>query len=165
MYVRRYFDEASKQAALDMVADIRAEFDSILEKVDWMDTNTKRRAKQKAKDIVEHIGYPPELLDNEKLNELYAGLELNSTHYLGNALNMTVFGTNYAFSKLRERVSYPHICGVVYSHSTNPLQMLANKLDWCETWDVNWFMGLGSEFRRNEHRWLLTDHVIVLYNQ
>ena len=48
--------------------------------------------------------YPPELLSVEKLNDLYSGLELNSTHYLGNALNMTVFGTNYAFSKLREKV-------------------------------------------------------------
>ena len=55
--------------------------------------------------IEEHIGYPSELLDSQKLNDLYAGLELDSDHYLGNALNMTVFGTNYAFSKLRERVS------------------------------------------------------------
>jgi hypothetical protein len=37
---------------------------------------------------------------------LYDGLELNSNHYLGNALNMTVFGTNYAFSQLREKVSF-----------------------------------------------------------
>ena len=45
-----------------------------------------------------------ELTDKAKLEELYDGLELNSTHFLGNALNMTVFGTNYAFSKLREKV-------------------------------------------------------------
>ena len=50
------------------------------------------------------LRYPPELLSVERLNDLYEGLELNSTHYLGNALNMTVFGTNYAFSKLREKV-------------------------------------------------------------
>ena len=62
------------------------------------------RAKSKAAGIVEHIGYPPELLDTQKLDDLYSGLELNATHYLGNALNMTVFGTNYAFSKLREKV-------------------------------------------------------------
>ena len=69
-----------------------------------MDPRTKKRAKAKARGIVEHIGYPSELLSVQKLNDLYAGLELNSTHYLGNALNMTVFGTNYAFSKLREKV-------------------------------------------------------------
>ena len=63
------------------------------------------RAKEKASNIVEHIGYPSELMDVKKLEELYFGLDLNSTHYLGNALNMTVFSTNYAFSKLREKVS------------------------------------------------------------
>ena len=53
---------------------------------------------------MEHIGYPSELMDVKKLEDLYFGLDLNSTHYLGNALNMTVFSTNYAFSKLREKV-------------------------------------------------------------
>ncbi len=93
------------QAALEMVADIRAEFNKILDEVDWMDGRTRSRARAKAEGIVEHIGYPPELLSPSKLTDLYAGLELNATHYLGNALNMTVFGTNYAFSKLRERVN------------------------------------------------------------
>ncbi len=64
---------------------------------------------------MEHIGYPSELMDVRKLEELYEGLDLNNTHYLGNALNMTVFGTNYAFSKLREKVSVkagcPKNCG------------------------------------------------------
>jgi membrane metallo-endopeptidase-like protein 1 len=104
MYVRKYFQEDAKQSALEMVHDIRAEFDTMLNEIDWMDDDTRNRAKAKAAGIEEHIGYPAELLDAQKLNDLYAGLELNSTHYLGNALNMTVFGTNYAFSKLREKV-------------------------------------------------------------
>ncbi len=54
---------------------------------------------------MEHIGYPPELLHASKLNDLYSGLDVNEHDYLGNALNMTVFGTNYAFSKLREKVT------------------------------------------------------------
>ena len=104
LYVKKHFKEDSKKAALEMVSDIRAEFDQMLKEIDWMDPGTKARAKKKADNIVEHIGYPPELLDTKKLEELYDGLELNSTHYLGNALNMTVFGTNYAFSQLREKV-------------------------------------------------------------
>ena len=70
-----------------------------------MDVETKEAARRKAHGITEHIGYPSELTDKTKLEELYRGLELNSTHFLGNALNMTVFGTNYAFSKLREKAS------------------------------------------------------------
>ena len=88
-----------------MVQDIRREFDNILNEIDWMDKVTRTKAKKKADGIVEHIGYPSELLDVKKLEDLYVGLELNSSHYLGNALNITFFATSYAFSKLRERVS------------------------------------------------------------
>ena len=104
MYVQKYFKEESKKTALEMVTDIRREFDTILNEIDWMDEVTRSRAKKKADGIVEHIGYPSELLEVKKLEDLYVGLELNSTHYLGNALNITFFATSYAFSKLRERV-------------------------------------------------------------
>ena len=43
MYVQKYFKEDAKQAALEMVADIRREFDTILDEIDWMDANTKAR--------------------------------------------------------------------------------------------------------------------------
>ena len=37
--------------------------------------------------------------------QLYSGLELTDNDYFGNALKTTLFGTNYAFSKLREKVN------------------------------------------------------------
>ena len=37
--------------------------------------------------------------------QLYSGLELTDKDYFGNALRTTLFGTNYAFSKLREKVN------------------------------------------------------------
>ena len=102
-----------------MVQDIRHEFDTILKEIDWMDEDTRSKAKKKADGIVEHIGYPSELLDVRKLEDLYVGLELNSTHYLGNALNITFFATSYAFSKLRERVNKTiidiYLCTSIYS--------------------------------------------------
>jgi membrane metallo-endopeptidase-like protein 1 len=136
MYVRKHFKEDAKQSALEMVSDIRAEFDAMLSQIDWMDDSTRSKAKAKAAGIVEHIGYPPELLDTIKLNDLYAGLELNSTHYLSNALNMTVFGTNYAFSKLREKVNKtdwvrhgrPAVVNAFYSPLENSIQFPAGIL-------------------------------------
>eukprot|EP00096_Caligus_rogercresseyi_P012738 TRINITY_DN5436_c0_g1_i1.p2 TRINITY_DN5436_c0_g1~~TRINITY_DN5436_c0_g1_i1.p2 ORF type:complete len:590 (-),score=128.56 TRINITY_DN5436_c0_g1_i1:3851-5620(-) len=101
MYVRKYFKEKSRKSAIEMVHDIRKEFNKILKNVDWMDSRTKAMAKRKADSIVEHIGYPPELLDNAKLEELYNGLQVGRLHYLENALNMTVFVSNYAFSLMR----------------------------------------------------------------
>ena len=86
--------------------------------------------------MVEHIGYPSELLEMSKLEDLYAGLELSPNAYLGNALNMTVFGTNYAFSKLREKVNKtdwvrhgrPAVVNAFYSPLENSIQFPAGIL-------------------------------------
>ena len=42
LYVRKYFQEDAKRSALDMVHDIRAEFNQMLEELDWMDGATKK---------------------------------------------------------------------------------------------------------------------------
>ena len=41
MYVKKYFKEDSKKAALEMVRDIREEFNNILTNLNWMDSETK----------------------------------------------------------------------------------------------------------------------------
>jgi predicted metalloendopeptidase len=101
-----------------------------------MDEDTKRQARVKAQGMVEHIGYPSELLEMSKLEDLYYGLELSPNAYLGNALNMTVFGTNYAFSKLREKVNKtdwvrhgrPAVVNAFYSPLENSIQFPAGIL-------------------------------------
>lgn len=71
LYVRKYFNEEARQNAIEMVADIRTEFEDILKKVDWMDEETKQNALDKAKSMATHIAYPDELLDNKKLEDFY----------------------------------------------------------------------------------------------
>ncbi|CAG0923779.1 unnamed protein product, partial [Notodromas monacha] len=105
MYVRRYFDESAKHAALEMVQDIREEFDDILDEIDWMDSKTRLRAKEKSTRIVSHIAYPSELLEDKKLVDLYDGLNMKEEFYYKNMLDLTVFGTDYSFKRLREFVN------------------------------------------------------------
>ena len=90
---------------MDMVSNIKKQFENILDTIEWMDDGTKVNAKEKAKVMETHIGYPTELLDMTKLEDLYEGLELNENDYYGNALKSTIFGTDYAFSKLRLKVN------------------------------------------------------------
>lgn len=71
LYVRKYFNEQARQNALEMVADIRAEFQDILKQVDWMDEETKKNALDKAKSMSTHIAYPDELMNDRKLEEFY----------------------------------------------------------------------------------------------
>ena len=77
MYARKFFKKDAKEAADTMVLFIRKEFDRILNTLDWMDPLTRKRALAKAKAITPHIAYPPELLLDEKLTELYDGVSKN----------------------------------------------------------------------------------------
>jgi len=104
LYVRNYFDEDSRKIALELVEEIRKEFLNIVDENDWMDKETKGKAVAKANSIVAHIGYPEEILDMKKLDELYSGLEIFESDYFGNGNRIRKFGTNYSFSKLRQRV-------------------------------------------------------------
>jgi len=136
LYVSKYFNENSKTVAQEMVTEIRKQFNTMLEGVEWMDEATKERAKGKAKAMVEHIAYPSELLDMTKLGELYKGLELSEEDYFGNGLKMSVFGTNHAFSKLREKVNKtdwerhgnPAVVNAFYSPLENSIQFPAGIL-------------------------------------
>ena len=49
----------------------------------------------------EYIGYPEEILEDWRLEELYSGLNINPDTYFTNGINMSVWATNYAWGKLR----------------------------------------------------------------
>lgn len=71
MYVRKYFHVEAKQNALEMVKYIKEQFKDILRSIDWMDSETRKSALDKANTIVDHIAYPDELLDDQKIGQLY----------------------------------------------------------------------------------------------
>lgn len=76
MYVREYFEEDARQYANDMVKDIRSVFTEIIDELEWMDDETRLRAKEKAAAMTTHIAYPDELLDDKKLTDLYENVSV-----------------------------------------------------------------------------------------
>ena len=136
LYVRQYFNGNSKNEAEEMVNGITEQFLKMLGDVNWMDDSTKAAAIHKAKAMTTHIGYPPELMDMQKLSDLYSGVEMNKNDFFGNALRTTIFGTNYAFSKLREKVDKldwvrhgrPAVVNAFYSPLENSIQFPAGIL-------------------------------------
>ncbi|CAH1724670.1 neprilysin-2 [Aphis gossypii] len=136
LYVRRYFDENAKKNALEMVNGIREEMYKILGSIDWMDEETRKNAIDKAKSMTSHIAYPDELLDDNKLNAFYENLEVNDNDYYTSVLNLTKFGTDYSFSKLRQPVnksdwiihSKTAIVNAFYSAIENSIQFPAGIL-------------------------------------
>ncbi|XP_046670651.1 neprilysin-2 isoform X2 [Homalodisca vitripennis] len=136
LYVKRFFKEDAKKNALEMVDNIREEMYKILKTVDWMDEETRKNALEKAKSMTSHIAYPDEILDVSKLEEFYEKLELTSDNYLEAILNVTKFGFDYSFNRLRKPVNKtdwithgrPAIVNAFYSSIENSIQFPAGIL-------------------------------------
>lgn len=104
MYIRRYFKDASKTRALEMVNDIRQAFLEILNEQDWMDQYTKAQAREKALEMLVHIGYPEEHKSDAKISSVYNQFNFKDTEYFGNIRNLLMGAMITTFGKLREPV-------------------------------------------------------------
>lgn len=105
LYVRKYFSEDSKQIAAEMVNEIKDEFKSVLKTVPWMDETTRSAGLQKVQVMTNHIGYPSELMDDNKLIEYYKDLVINEDEYLKSVLKLTHFRLETEVKKFREKVN------------------------------------------------------------
>jgi membrane metallo-endopeptidase-like protein 1 len=101
MYVRRFFGRDSKLQATEMINDIHQSFLQILDDADWMDSSTKFQAKEKARAVRIHVGYPEEHLSDAKLTALYSTYNFKVDDYLGNARNLVKEAVDLYFGKLR----------------------------------------------------------------
>jgi len=136
MYVSKHFNEGAKHAMEEMVKDIRVEFKRILNEIDWMDEETRSRALEKLRTMKEYIGYPEEILVEKNLEDLYSSLEVGSESHFLNGINLSVWGTNYAWKKLREKVDKtdwkrhgaPAVVNAFYSSIENSIQFPAGIL-------------------------------------
>lgn len=92
LYVRNHFNKETKAAALELVNSIKEEFVTTLKTLPWLDDKTKTAALHKIEKMIAYIGYPDELLDDEKLVEYYDELNFDELK-------------NFAFRKLRKPVT------------------------------------------------------------
>jgi len=136
LYVQRFFKQEAKKNALEMVDNIREEMYKILQTVDWMDEETRKNALEKARSMTSHIAYPEEILDTKKLEDFYEKLEITQGNYLESVLNMTKFGLDFSFGRLRKPVNKtdwithgrPAIVNAFYSSIENSIQFPAGIL-------------------------------------
>jgi len=136
MYVTKHFNEDAKHTMDEMVRDIRHEFDNILSEISWMDGETRKRARDKLSTMKEYIGYPEEIMVEKNLEDLYENLHVSSSDHFINGINMSIWGTNYAWGKLREKVDKtdwkrhgrPAVVNAFYSSIENSIQFPAGIL-------------------------------------
>ncbi|KAK9500251.1 hypothetical protein O3M35_001544 [Rhynocoris fuscipes] len=119
LYVNNYFDEEAKEAATEIVNEIKK---VVKDSLSWMDNASKKEALKKLDAMESYVGYPDELKDLDKLQSYYGDLTVNSTdNYLLTYLKI---------NKELRKIKYDNF------------RSLLNKKDWkrhAEVIDVNAF--------------------------
>ncbi|XP_069617574.1 phosphate-regulating neutral endopeptidase PHEX [Ranitomeya imitator] len=135
MFVDSFFQEDKKLMMEEVIEGIRWAFIDMLEKEnDWMDEETKNKAREKAKAVMAKVGYPGFLLNETYINEDIKTLKFSESDYFGNILQTLHFLSQSDFYWLRKEVpkkewyTSPTTVNAFYSASTNQIRFPAGEL-------------------------------------
>ncbi|GMR37645.1 hypothetical protein PMAYCL1PPCAC_07840 [Pristionchus mayeri] len=135
LYVGEHFDKNDKKEAQAMIANIRASFASLVMENDWMDTDTKQIAIDKANAMVQLIGYPELITDPAKLDEKYQNIDISlEDSYFGMVKKVIVYTSDKEFNKLKlpfdkeEFSTSPAVVNAFYSTEQNSITIPAGIL-------------------------------------
>ncbi|KAM5160835.1 membrane metallo-endopeptidase-like 1 [Callospermophilus lateralis] len=105
LYVMKAFSKDSKNMVKELINKVRAVFVETLDELNWMDEESKKKAREKAMGIREQIGYPDYILEeNKHLDEEYSSLNFSEDLYFENGLQNLKANAHRSLKKLREKV-------------------------------------------------------------
>ncbi|XP_018322563.1 neprilysin-4 isoform X2 [Agrilus planipennis] len=134
MFVRRYFDENSKNDTLQMTKEIQDAFREILADTLWLDSDTKKLAKYKIDAMRLKIGYPDFILDRNQLAERYMDVKVHPDLYFENTLSILRHLTRVEQKRLGTVVNKnlwntaPAVVNAYYSRNKNQIMFPAGIL-------------------------------------
>uniref|UniRef100_A0A3B3HNR1 endothelin-converting enzyme 1 n=1 Tax=Oryzias latipes TaxID=8090 RepID=A0A3B3HNR1_ORYLA len=102
LFVKATFDKLSKEIAEEMINEIRSAFKQALDRLSWMDEQTRKAAKEKADSIYDMIGFPEFILDPKELDDVYDGYEVSDDSFFQNMLNFYNFSARVMADQLRK---------------------------------------------------------------
>ncbi|KAF5280978.1 hypothetical protein FQR65_LT14902 [Abscondita terminalis] len=127
LYATKFFKLKSKASVDSMLSNIHQRLLKILKEVDWMDEKTRNEALKKASAVSRFVGYPPEILDNNKLDDFYAELK-PSKDYLEFMINIQKFDSDRKFQQIRENVQKGYWADNSAAHDVNAFYNLKENM-------------------------------------
>ncbi|KAK0181107.1 hypothetical protein PV327_003418 [Microctonus hyperodae] len=104
LYVREYFDQENKENVGQMLTNIQSQLQNQLEKIDWMDEETKQNFSKKVNAITSTIAFPDELLNDKILENYYSSLKDHCDNFLECYLNSFAFAVERKFDEMEQPV-------------------------------------------------------------
>jgi predicted metalloendopeptidase len=71
LYIKAVFGEKDRQQANELITNIRQMFNESLNKLEWIDDQSRTEAKKKLSKITEKVGYPDFINNKTKLNQRF----------------------------------------------------------------------------------------------
>jgi putative endopeptidase len=97
LYVKKYFPEAAKKRALELVNNLQKALSVRIDKLDWMSDSTKQKAKEKLFAMTKKIGYPDKWRD-------YSNVTILKGKYFQNVVSTAAGNYQYNLAKLNKPV-------------------------------------------------------------
>ncbi|XP_026708070.1 kell blood group glycoprotein isoform X2 [Athene cunicularia] len=106
MIVQEIFPQKTKKLAEQMFSEIQDAFYGQLDRLEWMDEQTRQEAKVLVSKLQVVIGYPAHMLQTAKVNLEYQNLEINeNTFFLNVVACLKVLRENSYFRLLQHHLS------------------------------------------------------------
>lgn len=124
LYVRQYFNPATKQRYEKLTDEIFAAFRERIKKLDWMSAETKQQAFKKLDTVTKKVGYPDKWRD-------YSNFNIDRTAYVTNCLRGNIWLSDFAIAKLYKPVDRtewtmtPQTYNAYYNPSNNEIVLPA----------------------------------------
>ncbi|MEO5908428.1 MAG: M13 family metallopeptidase [Ginsengibacter sp.] len=97
LYVKKYFNQASKERMLALVKNVQETFGERINRLTWMSDSTKQQALIKLHAIVNKIGFPDKW-------ETYPGVVINRNDFYGNIQSIDAFKYNKMVNRMGKPV-------------------------------------------------------------
>jgi len=117
-----------------MVENLRAAFKELVTETDWMDAETQVKAQEKADMMLQLIGYPDWLKDNDAVDQYYGDANIESSVFFEKVLSMKRWSAKQELITLREEpqrdiwLMHPAIVNAWYSPNHNTITFPAGIL-------------------------------------
>jgi len=133
-YVIANFEESAKEAADAMVENLRAAFKELVMETDWMDAETQVKAQEKADQMLQLIGYPDWLIDNNAVDQYFWDAVVDQDVYFEKMTSMNNWLAKQDILTLRDVpkrdiwLMHPAIVNAWYSPNHNTITFPAGIL-------------------------------------
>ncbi|XP_054155680.1 neprilysin-2-like, partial [Oppia nitens] len=105
LYIKQYANNDDiREQATKLIETVRSKFRyTLLNNMSWIDNKTMIRALDKLDKMRILVGYPMDILDDQKINQLYKNININPDDFFGNILAINYWKLNQSFnSSLRK---------------------------------------------------------------